>query len=513
MSLFSRLSQNLKTRTITKRASSATPAARDAGENIKLVTARIISQAQLDAKNIVIAAKEEAVNLRSRAENRHNHWHQALSTNQENLSHKATQVAKFQALLNARQQFLDTQSQIVTDKKSNLENLKQEYLDKLLTQAHLTSAEAEAQLTSRIAKLLDQDVAQIVQEAVAQAEEDSEALLQELLTVSMPRGSVNFYQEYFPPIVRLDSQAQLEELLGPDNCNKDFLEQLAQVELLIDDQLVIKINATDSVDRELTRQTLEKLLAQGRINPALIRRIHQQVKQQLERNMLEQGRRLCKAVGVHNLSGDIMAKLGKFTYRYSYGQNMIEHTLEETLIGISLAHELGADSNVVRLGCLFHDIGKVIYDDEGTHVETGVNFLKEHNIPQAVIDCVAQSHEDEPFSSVESIIVHIADSISGARPAARHNDHEFTNRIKYLESVPLEYPGVKDAYAIQAGREVRVTVDPKKVSDQELLDLATTLRDRIKNELTYPGSVTVNVIRELVSNTTLKTGEGESKAA
>jgi ribonuclease Y len=186
---------------------------------------------------------------------------------------------------------------------------------------------------------------------------------------------------------------------------------------------------------------------------------------------------------------------------------MIEHTLEETLIGISLAHEFGADSNIVRLGCLFHDIGKVIYDDEATHVETGVAYLQKFNLPKEVIDCVAQSHEDEPFSSIESIIVHIADSISGARPAARHNDHEFVNRVKYLEETPKQYKGVKDAYAIQAGREVRVVVDPKQVTDEEIVELAQTLRDRIKNELTYPGSVTVNVIRELQHTTTVNKSE------
>jgi ribonuclease Y len=214
--------------------------------------------------------------------------------------------------------------------------------------------------------------------------------------------------------------------------------------------------------------------------------------------MFKAGEDLCHRVKVYNLPKEIIQVLGRFKYRYSYGQNMITHTLEETKIGIALANETGANVNVVRLGCLLHDIGKVINDEEGTHVQTGVAFLKKHNIPQAVIDTVAQHHEDEPFSSVDSMLVYIADAISGARPGARYEDYDgYVKRMQELEEAAQGFEGVKNAYAIQAGREVRVIVDPQRRDDASIHKLAADIRDKIKNELTYPGSVKVTVIREV----------------
>ena len=191
-----------------------------------------------------------------------------------------------------------------------------------------------------------------------------------------------------------------------------------------------------------------------------------------------------------------MAMLGRFKYRTSYGQNMIAHTLEETKIGMQLAEEIGANVDVVRLGCLFHDIGKVV-NEEGSHVELGVKLLKKYGIDQRVIDTVAQHHEDEEFTSVESVIVYIADAISGARPGARYENYEeYVKRLRGLEEIAHKHAGVKDAYAIQAGRELRVIVNPQQISDAEMTKLAHDIKTEIKETMTYPGTVTVNVIRE-----------------
>ena len=176
--------------------------------------------------------------------------------------------------------------------------------------------------------------------------------------------------------------------------------------------------------------------------------------------MLEEGEKLAHEVGVFNLSRDILAVLGRFKFRTSYGQNLVVHTLEETKIGVHIAHEIGADVNIVRLGCLFHDIGKVVEGD-GSHVKLGVELLKKFNIPQPIIDCVAQHHEDTPFTSVESVIVHIADAISGARPGARYEDvEEYAKRLTQMEEIAKKYDGVDDAYAFEAGREIRVIINP-----------------------------------------------------
>jgi ribonuclease Y len=177
---------------------------------------------------------------------------------------------------------------------------------------------------------------------------------------------------------------------------------------------------------------------------------------------------------------------------------MIAHTLEETKIGIALANEVGADADTVRLGCLLHDIGKVVTDEEGSHVDLGVKLLKKHGMPQAVIDCVAQHHEDTPFTSNEAVVVYIADAISGARPGARYENYdEYVKRLETMEAIAQDFKGVTEAYAIQAGRELRVIANHKTLSDDETTVLADKIRDRIKNEMTYPGTVTVNVIREV----------------
>jgi len=199
------------------------------------------------------------------------------------------------------------------------------------------------------------------------------------------------------------------------------------------------------------------------------------------------------------MPADKIALLGRFKYRFSYGQNMIAHTLEETKIGIKIAHEVGANVNIVRLGCLLHDIGKVITDKEGSHVDLGVDLLRKNGMPEEVINCVAEHHEDKPFSSIESVIVYIADAISGARPGARYEDYEeYVKRLRTLEEIAKSYEGVIDAYAFQAGRELRVIVKPDVVDDATAIkmshDITKKIEEKVKN---YPGQIKVTVIREM----------------
>jgi len=214
--------------------------------------------------------------------------------------------------------------------------------------------------------------------------------------------------------------------------------------------------------------------------------------------MFQAGEQLCHEAGVYNLPKELMEVLGRFKYRYSYGQNMLQHTLEETLIGVALAKELGANTNVVRLGCLLHDIGKVIAEDEGTHVEKGVSLAKKFGIPDEATNCIAEHHEDKPFSSVESIICYIADAISGARPGARREDIEgYIKRIEDIEKIATSFEGVDKAFAVAAGREVRVIVFPDKISDDELPKLTHDIADRISKEVMVPGQVKITAIREV----------------
>jgi ribonuclease Y len=251
---------------------------------------------------------------------------------------------------------------------------------------------------------------------------------------------------------------------------------------------------------------LERLIKDGRIQPARIEEIVKKTKEDIEKEIFKAGEDLAHRVGVFNLPQEVTQALGRFKYRYSYGQNMIAHTLEETRIGIALAHELKADVNVVKLGCLLHDIGKVITDKEGSHVDLGVELLKKHRFPQSVIDCVAAHHEDIPFPSLESIIVYISDAVSGGRPGARHEDfEEYLKRIKTIEDVAKAKKGVKEAYALQAGRELRVIVKPEEITDDEATILAEKIRQELEEKFeVFPGQIKVTVIRETRAETTTK---------
>jgi ribonuclease Y len=214
---------------------------------------------------------------------------------------------------------------------------------------------------------------------------------------------------------------------------------------------------------------LERLINDGRIQPERIEEIVKKTKEEIDKVIFRAGEELAHKVGIYNLPTEMIKLLGKFKYRYSYGQNMILHTLEETRIGVALAHELKADVNMVKLGCLFHDIGKVISDKEGSHIELGVDLLKKYRFPQKVVDCVAAHHEDVPFPSVEAIIVYIADAVSGGRPGARHEDfEEYLKRIKTIEEAAKTRKGVKEAFALQAGRELRVIVKTERLPMMKL---------------------------------------------
>jgi ribonuclease Y len=223
-----------------------------------------------------------------------------------------------------------------------------------------------------------------------------------------------------------------------------------------------------------------------------------QVKTQMEDVLLEEGKKIAHECGVFNLPLEIVKLIGKFRFRTSYGQNLGIHTIEETKIGVAVAAEVGANTDIVRLGCVLHDIGKVVTDEEGNHVELGVNLLKKYGIPREVIACVAEHHEDHPFSSNESVIVWIADAISGSRPGARYEPHEdYVKRMTKIEEIVKVFPGVEAVFAFQAGRDVRVIVNPQEVDDDKLVILAHDIAKKLEKEATYAGQIKVSVIREV----------------
>ena len=321
----------------------------------------------------------------------------------------------------------------------------------------------------------------------------------------MKHGATNYVTEYTVSIVKITDEEMKGRIIGKEGRNIRAFETASGVDVDLDEEGIIRLSCFDPVRRETARIALERLLRDGRVQPGRIEEVIEQVRKELERIMFEEGQKLSHSVGVYNLPAPLIALLGRFKYRFSYGQNMIAHTLEETKIGIALAHEVGADVNIVRLGCLLHDIGKIVMDKEGSHIDLGVELLKRYGIPQKVIDCVAQHHEDTPFTSSESMLVYISDAISGSRPGARNENYEeYTKRLRDLEDIAKAHPGVKEAFAFQAGRELRIAVDPGKVDDATATIMASEVKDEVEKKLTYPGQIKITVVRELRATQTAK---------
>lgn len=449
----------------------------------KEVFEELLQQAQNQARSIVVEAKDEAVRLKNET--------QELMRQREELFDKRIHGVE------ERERLLLQREKSITEKVAEIEEIKSEQLAKLERAAHLTRDEAKQLILKAVEEKLDADIAKRIREAEEKAKEEADKKAQVILVDSMRHGATNYVAEYTVSVVKLPDEDMKGRIIGKGGANIRALETATGVDFDLDEEGVIRLSSFDPVRREIARVTLERLMKDGRIQPVRIEEIVEQVKKDIEKIMYEAGEKLCHAVGVFNLPRPLVGMLGRFKYRFSYGQNMIAHTLEETKIGIALAHEVKAEVNVVRLGCLLHDIGKVVMDEEGSHVELGVELLKKYNIPQPVIDCVAQHHEDTPFTSSESMLVYIADAISGSRPGARYEDIEaYIKRLKDLEEIARSHTGVKDVYAFQAGRELRVLVEPEKVDDNKAVIMAQAITEEIEKKLTYPGNIRVTVIRE-----------------
>ena len=385
-------------------------------------------------------------------------------------------------------------------KQKTLEELRLDYLEKLEKVTGLSSEQAKHELLSEVEHDMQQDIARMVKDAEDTAKATALKRSQEILVDAMKHGALDYIAEYTVSTIKVDSEEVKGRIIGKEGRNIRSFENATGVDVDLDEEGIIRLSSFDPIRREIAKRSLEILIKDTRIQPVRIEEVVGQVKKEMDRILFEEGEKLAHEVSVFNLPPDLISMLGRFKFRTSFGQNLVVHTLEETKIGIQIATEIGANVDIVRLGCLFHDIGKVVHDKEGSHVQLGVELLQKYKIAKEVINCVAEHHEDKPFSSVESVIVHIADAISGARPGARHEDvQDYVKRIKEMEEIAKNFEGVDDAYAFEAGREIRVIVNPGKLDDIETTIIARKIKDEIDSKLIIPGVVRVTAIREFRS--------------
>ncbi len=377
-------------------------------------------------------------------------------------------------------------------------NTRDEYIEKLSKIAKMTPDEAKRVLLDEVQKDLTGEIAKKIRAAEEKIKEEAHDKAEEILIDAMKHGATEYTAEYTVSSVKVPNEDVKGRIIGAGGRNIRTFEKEAGVEIEIDETDEIRLSSFDSVRREIARRALDILIKDARIQPSRIEEVIRQVKTEMEEVLLEEGKKVTHECGVYNLPVELMRMIGRFRFRTSYGQNLGIHTIEETRMGVAIANEIGANADVVRLGCLLHDIGKVITNEEGNHIELGVNLLKKYGIPKEVIACVAEHHEDRPFSSNESVIVWMADAISGSRPGARYEPHEdYVKRMSTIEEVAKGFPGVDVAFAFQAGRDVRVIVNPDEVDDDKLTVLAHDIARKLEKEAEYAGQIKVSVIREV----------------
>ena len=456
-----------------------------------------------DAKNQIKTAEAEA-----KATSR-----EILSEAKLHATELESKLEKEQGRLEEKERALDVKVQEVERQRGTVENLQREletekqevsvaaakHREALEKVAKLSQAEAKKELQAELEKEFSDHFASQIRLKKDEMEEQAEEKAKNLMAEAMQRYASEVSSESTATIVQLPSEDMKGKIIGKEGRNIISFEQATGVDVIIDDTPgAIVLSGFDLARRYVAKLSMEKLLQDGRIQPARIEEVVGKMKEQVGKMMLEFGKRATEELGIQGYPQDLLKIIGRLRFRTSYGQNVLKHSVEMSHLGKMLAEEIGADVSVVTEGCLLHDIGKALdHEVTGTHVEIGVEICKRFKIRPEVIHCVAAHHEDIPMASPEAFVVAAADAISGARPGARRESiEEYFKRLRNLEDVAKTFEGVTRAFAISAGREIRVYVDTKKIDDLTQEKLAKDIAKKIEAELTYPGVIKVNVIRE-----------------
>ena len=384
-------------------------------------------------------------------------------------------------------------------KKQELEELYAKQLEELQRISGLSEEQAKAQLLNDLDKEITQEKAAKIREIEAKTKEDSQKIAREIVGFAIQKCAADHTSETTLSVVSLPNDEMKGRIIGREGRNIKALETLTGIDLIIDDtpEAVI-ISGFDPLRREVARRAIEKLIDDGRIHPAKIEEMVEKAKEEIEADIKAEGERAALETGVNNLHPDIIKLIGKLKYRTSYGQNVLNHSIEVSNLARIMADEIGVNSKIARRAGLLHDIGKALdHDMEGTHVEIGVEVLKKFKENDTIINAVEAHHGDVEPQTLEAILVQAADAISASRPGARRETLEtYIKRLEKLEEIADSFEGVEKSFAIQAGREVRLIVKPEKVTDSEMVVMAREVAKRVENEMEYPGTIKVNVIRE-----------------
>ncbi|MDR3264050.1 MAG: ribonuclease Y [Clostridiales bacterium] len=505
---------------------------------LKKLSKSEIGSAKQEAEKLRDEARNEAKNLRKEALLEAKDEQQKLKAELERESkererenkERRNEIQKTEARILQKEEALDKKDEAITRKEQQLDQkrdavdkLKQDILKKEsdltaveaeLGRAHekmiaelekvadLTKQEAKDRLIESLAEEAKKDAVNIVKEIENNAKEEGLKRAKEIVGLAIQRCATDHASEITVSVVSLPNDELKGRIIGRVGRNIRALESATGVDLIIDDTPdVVTLSGFDPVRREVARVTLEKLIADGRIHPARIEEMVERVKKDIDVSIKEAGETAAYDMGIFGLHPEIIKLIGRLKYRTSYGQNVLNHSLEVANLAGAMAAELGADVKIAKRAGLLHDIGKAVDSTvEGTHIQIGVDLAKKYKETKEIVHCIAAHHGEVQAESIEAILVQAADAISGARPGARRESVEnYVKRLEKLEDIANSFTGVEQSYAIQAGREIRVIVKPNEVDDSTTVFLAKEIAHRLENELDYPGQIKVNVIRELRS--------------
>lgn len=401
--------------------------------------------------------------------------------------------------LEKREELLLKKEKEIEERLNEAKELQKRQIEELQNIAQLTKEEAKELLLQKLEEELQRDIALRIKEAEARFKEMADKKAREILSEAIQRCAVEHTIESTVSVVSLPSEEMKGRIIGREGRNIRTFETLTGVDLIIDDTPeAVVLSSFDPIRREIARIALEKLVKDGRIHPARIEEMVNKAKKEVDNRIREEGERAMLEVGIHNLHPDLIRTLGRLYYRTSYGQNVLQHSIEVAKLAAVIAGELGIDVNLAKRAGLLHDIGKAIdYEIEGSHALLGSELLKKYGENSSIVHAVASHHEEVPPTSVLDVIIQVADSISAVRPGARRESIEvYIKRLEKLEEIAMSFPGVDKAYAIQAGREIRVMVNPESVDDVTATRLAYQIAKKIEKEMEYPGQIKITVIRE-----------------
>jgi ribonuclease Y len=422
-----------------------------------------------------------------------------LIQREENLEKRLDFIETKEQELSAREVNLKKLSQELENKNENLRQLIEEEKEKLKKISSLTQEEARELLLKRYEEELRSEKAKLIRIMEEEVKDEAEKKAKEIVSLAIQRCAVEQTTESTVSVVQLPNDEIKGRIIGREGRNIRAFEMATGVDLVIDDTPeAVNLSSFDPVRREVARISLERLIQDGRIHPARIEEIVEKTKQDFEKQLMEEGKAAAFEIGVHNLHPEIIKLLGKLRYRTSFGQNALQHSKEVAFIMGILASELELDPRLAKRAGLLHDIGKAVdHQVEGTHAQIGAELLKKYGENETVINAAEAHHEEKEFSSVYSLLALVSDAISASRPGARRETLEsYIKRLRQLETIANSFQGVDKSYAISAGREIRVIIQPSKVKDEEVALLAHEVKKKIEAEMDYPGNIKITAIRE-----------------